>query len=113
MSKLKSVAALACGCVLAAGAFAGCAQKNPEPSVALPAGYVAVRPEKISGNLHNPGMGWITLEETSWQGKSDLGLSGELEEVDVVGIQDTWALIEETPNEFDFSRIDEAMTHLI
>ena len=112
MNKIKRITALACGCLLAAGSFAGCSKKQTnEPTVTLPAGYTAVHPEKISGNLHNPGMGWIALEETTWQGKSDLGLSGDLEEVDVIGIQDTWGYIETKNGEFDFSRIDEAINY--
>lgn len=112
MKKIPRIAALLCSSVFLAGTVSGCGGKGePAPDVTLPSGYTAVYPEKISGNLHNPGMGWITLEETSWEGKSDLGLSGDLPEVDVIGIQDTWGMIEQTPGVFDFSRIDETIEY--
>ena len=74
-------------------------------------GYVTTYPTSVSGALHNRGMGWITLEEQTELGKLDLGKNGDLPEVDNVGIQTSWALIEKTENVFDWSLIDKTIEY--
>lgn len=80
--------------------------KEPEK-----AGYSTFYPEKIEGSLHNPGMGWITLEEQTEIGKMDLGRNGTIPEADNVGIQTSWDLIEKQPDVFDWSLIDETIDY--
>ena len=65
-------------------------------------GYITSYPETLSGALHNKGMGWISLEEQTELGKLDLGANGTLPEVDNIGIQTSWALIEKEEGVFDF-----------
>lgn len=74
-------------------------------------GYTVVYPERISGALNNPGMGWIALEEQTGNGKMDLGASGQLPEVDNIGIQTSWALIERNEGVFDWSLIDRTIDY--
>lgn len=76
-----------------------------------PAGYVNVYPSGVSGALHNKGMGWTTLEEQTELGKLDLGRNGTMPEIDNVGIQTSWDLIEKTEGKFDFSLIDKTIEY--
>lgn len=74
-------------------------------------GYVTNYPSQVSGALHNKGMGWIALEEQTELGKLDLGKNGTLPEVDNIGIQTSWALIEKNEGVFDWSLIDETIDY--
>lgn len=75
------------------------------------AGYTSYYPTGVSGALHNKGMGWISLEEQTELGKMNLGHDGNLPEVDNIGIQTSWDLIEKTPDVFDWSMIDETIEY--
>lgn len=75
------------------------------------AGYTTSYPETVSGALHNKGMGWISLEEQTELGKLDLGANGTLPEVDNIGIQTSWALIEKEEGVFDWSLIDKTIEY--
>lgn len=75
------------------------------------AGYTTSYPEAVSGALHNKGMGWISLEEQTELGKLDLGANGTLPEVDNIGIQTSWALIEKEEGVFDWSLIDKTIEY--
>ncbi len=75
------------------------------------AGYITSYPETVSGALHNKGMGWISLEEQTELGKLDLGANGTLPEVDNIGIQTSWALIEKEEGVFDWSLIDKTIEY--
>lgn len=75
------------------------------------AGYNSFYPSSVSGALHNIGMGWISLEEQTELGKMNLGHDGTLPEVDNIGIQTSWDLIEKTPDVFDWSLIDETIEY--
>lgn len=122
MKRIHRIIASVCALAICA-TMAGCGddkEKDKEGGTgssntvqAVPSDYTMVFPEKISGNLHNPGMGWITLEETSWAGKPDLGVSGQMDEVDVIGIQDAWGTIEREEGVFDWSRIDETIDYWV
>ena len=74
-------------------------------------GYITSYPETLSGALHNKGMGWISLEEQTELGKLDLGANGTLPEVDNIGIQTSWALIEKEEGVFDWSLIDKTIEY--
>lgn len=65
-----------------------------------------VYPEKISGKLNNPGMGWLFNEDCVFYGGMDLGASGEMPDCDVVYLGSTWARIEETEGVFNFDLLD-------
>ena len=77
----------------------------------IASGYVKTYPQTISGQLHNDGMGWCALEEQTERGKLDLGKNGTIPECDVIGIQTSWALIEKTPGNFDWSLIDKTIDY--
>lgn len=77
----------------------------------IASGYVKTYPQTISGQLHNDGMGWCALEEQTELGKLDLGKNGTIPECDVIGIQTSWALIEKTPGNFDWSLIDKTIDY--
>lgn len=74
-------------------------------------GYTTVYPESVSGALHNKGMGWVALEEQTDLGKLDYGTNGTIPEVDVIGIQTSWALIEKEEGVFDFDLIDKTIEY--
>lgn len=98
--------------ILIAFVLSGCSANSPQDITrGSLSGYKYVYPEKIEGALHNPGMGWITLEEQTELGKMDLGRNGDLPEIDVIGIQTSWALIEKTDGIFDWHLIDEAIAY--
>lgn len=107
----KRLCALLCATVLGAtlvGCGGGVKQLEKETEVK---GYTVVYPEKIEGALHNPGMGWVALEEQTYLGKPDLGASGTLPEIDNIGMQTSWAQIERTPGVFDWSLIDKTIEY--
>lgn len=87
-----------------------CGEENTTKKVS---GYVNVYPEIITGNLHNPGMGWVALEEASYVGKADVGGVGNLPMVDVVSMQTSWYLIEKEEGVFDWSYLDYVMDYWI
>ena len=92
----------------------GCRKKNTPENIAnddIPSGYQQSYTQGITGQLHNIGMGWNVLEEQTELGKLDLGKNGTLPECDSVGIQTSWALIEKTPGEFDWSLIDQTIDY--
>ncbi len=92
-----------------------CGQNSDKPENAYTStnadGYTVVYPTPVKGALHNPGMGWISLEEQTDIGKMDLGKNGLLPEIDNIGIQTSWALIEKKPGVFDWSLIDQAIDY--
>ena len=83
---------------------------NVENQVA-PTGYVASYPDTVTGALHNAGMGWIALGEQTELGKLDLGASGDLPEVDCIGIQTCWDKLEPVEGEFYWDLIDQTIDY--
>ena len=77
----------------------------------MPAGQTVVTPEKISGKLDNPGMGWVVLEEPTYGGHADNGASGVLPEVDNVSVDSSWAHIEVEEDKYDFSYLDQTIDY--
>jgi len=73
--------------------------------------YNIVYPEKISGHLQNPGMGWVSLEEPTYGGHPDLGTSGLLPEVDNISLSTSWALIETKEGVYDWSLLDKVVDY--
>ena len=74
-------------------------------------GYKSYYPKKVSGSLHNPGMGWVGLEEQTELGKTDLGCNGTIPECDNIGIQTSWDLIEKVEGIYDWSLVDEPIQY--
>lgn len=72
-------------------------------------GYVTVSPEKISGKLDNPGMGWSITEDGTFLGVLDNGETGDYDGIDAINYTSTWALMEPTEGEYDWSLLDEAI----
>lgn len=88
--------------------------KNPdniENKEKLETGYAVSYPTTVSGALHNKGMGWIALEEQTELGKLDLGHNGDLPEVDNIGIQTCWDIIEPVEGEFNWKLIDQTIDY--
>ena len=77
----------------------------------VPTGYQISYTQEVTGQLHNKGMGWNALEEQTELGKLDLGHNGTIPECDVIGIQTSWALIEKTPGNFDWSLVDQTIDY--
>jgi hypothetical protein len=75
------------------------------------AGIKVVYPDKISGQLNNPGMGWVILEEPTYDGHMDLGYSGDFPEVDNISLSTSWANIETSENIYDWSLIDKTIDY--
>lgn len=96
-------------CLVFALSGVGCAKSIPQNKTQ--AGYVNVYPEKITGNLHNPGMGWVSLEEPMYTGLADIGGSGDIPMVDCIGIQTSWALIEKEEGVYDWSAVDDVFDY--
>lgn len=95
--------------------LASCGNKANKPSnvdnLKIDTNYTVSYPSKVSGALHNKGMGWITLEEQTELGKLDLGANGDLVEVDNVGIQTCWDLLEPEEGKFNFDLVDETIEY--
>ena len=96
-------------CLVFALSGVGCAKSIPQNKTQ--AGYVNVYPEKITGNLHNPGMGWVSLEEPMYTGLADIGGCGDIPMVDCIGIQTSWALIEKEEGVYDWSAVDDVFDY--
>jgi hypothetical protein len=97
--------------------FFGCAEfdKTVDDVIATPtatmADYHHVYPEKLSGNLQNPGMGWVTLEEPTYGGHPDMGTSGPLPEVSNVSLSTSWARIEVEEGVYDWTLMDQIIDY--
>lgn len=110
----KSVRIIAIFIMVSMGLMSGCnsgSVASKMESIKESKGYVTSYPESVSGALHNKGMGWISLEEQTELGKLDLGANGTLPEVDNIGIQTSWALIEKEEGVFDWSLIDKTIEY--
>ena len=77
----------------------------------IESGYVMTYPTSVSGALHNKGMGWIALEEQTELGKVDLGTNGTLPEIDNIGIQTCWDIIEPEEGVFNWKIIDQSIDY--
>ena len=106
---MKKATAIVLAAALGLSMVSGCG-KQPGANV-VPAGYQTVYPEKISGNLHNPGNGWVALEEPFYTGLADLGGTGDIPMVDNIGIQTSWFLIEREEGVFDWDPIDDVFDY--
>ncbi len=113
----KNIKVIALLLLISMGTMSGCSLfalgsvSSKMENVKEDKGYVTSYPESVSGALHNKGMGWISLEEQTELGKLDLGANGTLPEVDNIGIQTSWALIEKEEGVFDWSLIDKTIEY--
>lgn len=73
--------------------------------------FVHVYPQKVTGHLSNPGMGWVGIEETINYGQVEVGGAGNLPEVDVVSIESTWNYLEPEKDHFDFDLMDRTIEY--
>jgi hypothetical protein len=73
--------------------------------------YQYIYPEKLSGNLNNPGMGWVALEEPTYGGHPDMGTSGDLPEVNNISLSTSWALIEVEEGVYDWTLLDQIIDY--
>ncbi|MGN1067162.1 MAG: DUF4832 domain-containing protein [Candidatus Fimimonas sp.] len=77
----------------------------------IPSGYQVVHPEKIEGKLDNPGIGWVVLEEPTYGGHIDIGSSGDLPEASLASLSTTWAHIETSEDNYDWTLCDQAVSY--
>lgn len=75
--------------------------------------YQYIYPEKISGNLNNPGMGWVALEEPTYGGHPDMGTSGSLPEVSNISLSTSWARIEKEEGIYDWTLLDQIIDYYV
>lgn len=94
---------LVCGLLFS---FTACNSKKIKQEEGV-SGYRYVFPETISGALHNPGTGWISLEEPTSVGRITKDFYGDMPLVDNIGVQTCWGLIEKEKGVFDWSGIDD------
>lgn len=73
--------------------------------------YTYTYPQRISGNLDNPGMGWVALEEPTYGGHPDLGSTGDIPEVKNISFSTSWASIEVEDGKYDFTLMDKVIEH--
>ena len=70
-----------------------------------------IYPEKIKGNLDNPGMGWVGIEEVINLGQIEVGSTGNFPEVGVISLESSWAYLEPEKDVFDFTMLDQAIEY--
>lgn len=75
--------------------------------------YQYIYPEKLSGNLNNPGMGWVALEEPTYGGHPDMGTSGSLPEVSNISLSTSWARIEKEEGIYDWTLLDQIIDYYV
>lgn len=75
--------------------------------------YHYVYPKKLSGNLNNPGMGWVALEEPTYGGHPDMGTSGPIPEVSNISLSTSWALIEKEEGVYDWTLLDQIIDYYV
>lgn len=75
--------------------------------------YQYIYPEKITGNLNNPGMGWVALEEPTYGGHPDMGTSGSLPEVSNISLSTSWARIEKEEGIYDWTLLDQIIDYYV
>lgn len=85
-----------------------CSTKN---ETTIEKGWQVVSPEKISGKLDNPGIGWVVLEEPTYGGHIDIGSSGDLPEASMGSLSTTWAHIETSEDVYDWTMCDQAVDY--
>lgn len=74
-------------------------------------GWQVVSPERISGKLDNPGIGWVVLEEPTYGGHIDIGSSGDLPEASMGSLSTTWQHIETSEDVYDWTMCDQAVDY--
>ncbi len=74
-------------------------------------GWQVVNPERISGKLDNPGIGWVVLEEPTYGGHIDIGSSGDLPEASMGSLSTTWAHIETNEDVYDWTMCDQTVDY--
>lgn len=72
-----------------------------------------IYPQKVSGNLNNPGMGWVALEEPTYGGHPDMGTSGSLPEVSNISLSTSWARIEKEEGIYDWTLLDQIIDYYV
>lgn len=70
--------------------------------------YYPTRSEQL---LNNPGMGWVALEEPTYEGHLDLGWSGDMPEVGNISLSTSWAMIEREDGVYDWSQTDAVINY--
>lgn len=106
----KTAAWLLCATLAAQGGVAvspGNAEAGPS---ALQAELVRITPVQTNEVLHNPGMGWVLIDNAI-PGHIDAGRTGTYPEVDNVAVLTHWGELEPTEGQYDWSLLDEAIDY--
>lgn len=120
----RKLSAALCTALVLAGLTAGCGDPETKPVQLEGAVYMETgNEEKISGNrrvtyfqetseiLHNPGMGWVLLEEPLYPGRATLGWQGDFPEADSVSLSLSWGNVEAADGKYDWSEMDKAIDY--
>ncbi|MCC3372415.1 beta-galactosidase [Cohnella sp. REN36] len=79
-------------------------------AAAAQAKLVRVTPDLTNEVLHNPGMGWVLIDNAI-PGHLDAGRTGAYPEVDNVAVLTHWGELEPTEGQFEWSLLDEAIDY--
>lgn len=109
--KKKYICAVLAALMLVSVAFTAVACANNANTTQISAGWQTVSPQKISGKLDNPGIGWVVLEEPTYGGHIDIGSSGDLPEASLGSLSTTWYHIETKEDEYDWTMCDQAVEY--
>ncbi len=74
-------------------------------------GRRVIYPQESTEILHNPGMGWVLLEEPLYPGRATLGWQGDFPEVDSVSLSLSWGNVEPEDGRYDWSEMDKAIDY--
>lgn len=120
----RKLSAALCTALVLAGLTAGCGDPETKPVQLEGAVYMKTgNEEKISGSrrviyfqetseiLHNPGMGWVLLEEPLYPGRATLGWQGDFPEADSVSLSLSWGNVEVADGKYDWSEMDKAIDY--
>ena len=108
---IQKLLGIALSCTMLCGVTAGSFVTLTACSGRQESGMQYIYPEKIAGNLHNPGMGWDGTDEVTWCGMQDLGWSGVMPEVDGITLSGSWAQIETEEDVYDFSVLERTVDY--
>ena len=120
----RKLSAALCTALVLAGLTARCGDPETKPVQLEGAVYMETgNEEKISGSrrviyfqetseiLHNPGMGWVLLEEPLYPGRATLGWQGDFPEADSVSLSLSWGNVEVADGKYDWSEMDKAIDY--
>jgi len=103
---------LLCAALVAPGSAAvgTLSPQTAEASGSIQAERVRVAPQQTNEVLHNPGMGWVLIDNAI-PGHIDVGRTGTYPEVDNVAVLTHWGELEPTEGQYDWTLLDESIDY--